>query len=174
IIYDDERKAIIEFLGTVSEFYESNINIPNETNTTEGFAYMQEQIRTLEKEYSRVQIANSKLQLFCFESKILEAAKPVMTELAKIAGHTQMFRFKVLGNQRMTKLLEEQVRSSPNSMDTNYKIDIYYKEHNQTVEEFYKMKIDFYKDYIDMYSNLSLICKEYLKTKQPLSHFEKN
>jgi len=165
VIYDDERKAIIEFIGAITGFYESNINIPLESDTPEGFAYMQERIRVLDNDYGKVQIARSRLLLFCFDGKILEAISPVLLALADINGQTQAFRFNFLGKQKMVKHIEDTYIEFPHLTDMK-KLNAQHSEKIKIHREFLDFSIKFYKDYLVNYNNLLFICKDYLKTKK--------
>ena len=165
VIYDDERKAIIEFIGAITDFFESNINIPNESNTPEGFAYIRERIRVLNSDYGKVQIADSKLKLFCFNAEILEATNPLLIALAQIQNVTQLFRTKFLTSLRMSIILEESYVKNIN--DENLaKFKENTDEQVQLFQEFYDLKVKFYDNYRLQYYYLLNICKEYLKTKK--------
>ncbi len=168
VVYDDERKAIIEFVGAVTDFYESNINIPNEENSPEGIAYMRERIRVIEFDYGKLQIASSKLDLFCFDDKILKAAEPVILDLLNFKHHTQQFRFKVLMLQQIGQILSEEHQKMPNDENLN-KFKQNLAEIGQTQKEFEDLKLNYNKDsYISKYHNLLYLCKDYLKTKKAL------
>ena len=166
VIYDDERKAIIEFIGAITGFYESNINIPIEFPTPEGFAYRQERIRVLENFYGKVQIARSRLLLFCFDGKILEAISPVLRALAEIKGQTQVFRFKILGIQMAVKHKEENYIQFPQLSNIEAELDDLLLKYNKIYDEFCDFNMKFLKDYIVKYNNLLFICRDYLRTKK--------
>ena len=164
-IYDDERKAIVEFLGTVTDFYESNIDIPNESDTPEGFAYFREKVRTLEQHYSKLRIAKSKLQLFCHNQEILNASEPVLVALADIQGKTQVQRFKVLGSQKVSARVGDVYSKTPteeNSRQFKCEVD----KQTELHKEFQDMRLTFYKEYYPMYNKLLDLCKVYLRTKK--------
>lgn len=162
-IYDDERKAIVEFLGTLTEFYESNIDIPNESDTPEGLAYFTEKIRALEQHYSKLLIAKSKLELFCHNKEILDASEPVLIAIADIQGKTQVQRFRVLGSQKVSARLGN--ISSPTEENTRqFKCEI--DKQTELHKEFQAMRLAFHKEYYPMYCKFLKICKVYLKTKK--------
>jgi hypothetical protein len=164
-VYDDERKAIVEFLGTVTDFYESNIDIPNESNSPEGLAYFTEKIRTLEQHYSKLQIANSKLQLFCHNKEILDASEPVLIALAEIQGTTQVQRFKVLGSQKVSAIMRELTLKTLTEENMR-KLEGELDKQSQMQIEFQHMRLAFHREYYPKYSKLLDICKVYLKTKK--------
>jgi hypothetical protein len=168
VIYDDERKAIIDFIGVIADFFESNIDLPNESSTPEGFAYMQDRIRASYTDYGKVQVSLSKLQLFCFEYQILDATQPILLALTDIQGKTQTLRYKLLGIQKRSLLLEQIHTRTPN--EENFKsfsenLDGQIK----LSQDFYDLKVKFHKEYYPKYLNLLSICSKYLKTKKALN-----
>ncbi len=163
VIYDDERNAIVEFIGAITDFYESNINIPNESATPEGLAYIQERIRVLEIDYGKVQIAKSKLKLFCFNEEILNASKPILLKLTEIQGQAQLFRFKVLGNLKLNSIYSQQTDA-----ESLKKLKDIVDEETKLHKDFWIFKNNFCIDYFAKYNDFLSICKNYLKTKKPL------
>ncbi len=168
VVYDDERKAIIEFIGAVTDFFESNINIPNEYSTPEGLAYIQERIRVLDNDYGKVQIASSKLNLFCFNEQILEVSKPVLMDLAHIQGETQVFRFKYLGSLKISSIVEQKYYSGGGE-ETLKQFKETIDEQTQIQQDFNDRKLEFIKDYIVKYNSLLDICKSHLETKKAIN-----
>jgi hypothetical protein len=167
IIYDDERKSIVEFMGTITDFYESNIDIPNESDTPEGLSYFIEKIRTLEIHYSKVQIARSNLLLFCDNKGIIDATVPILIDLAVIKGNTQVQRFKVLGSKKLSSIMRDTYVKFPTEENLQqYKDEI--DKQTQFHNEFEDMKLAFQQDYYPKYKALLELCKVYLRTKKAL------
>ena len=167
VIYDDERKAIIEFMGTITEFYESNIDIPIKSASSESVAYLYKRIEDLNIDYSKVLISKSKLLLFCFDNEVLEATNPVLGSLVIIQGKTQNYRYNILACQKQF-LKFEQLNPKLSVTEISLKFEEMDDGQTQIYKEFLKYKISSLKEYVVLYNNLLNICKVYLQTKKAI------
>jgi len=166
VIYDDERKAIIDFVGVITDFMESEINLPNEAHNPEGIAYFIERMRRLDIGYSKVQIANSRLKLFCFNDDILRKSQVIVASLSSIKGDTSMSRTRVLAAMYSLKILLDY---SPSREERPGHLIEYQEKMDRQMDiykEFYAVFLTAYEKYIELYNELQSICKEYLKTKK--------
>lgn len=165
IIYDDERKAIVEFVSSITQFYESNINLPIESNTQESFDYMQLRIRDLESDFRSVHIAHGNLKVFCFNDEILKTTYPILSQLIDIKTKTQVSRSKLLSSLRVSRIWEDTYHKD--SSDENFqKFQDSLNEQIRIHEEFRELHQSFSVNYVKEYSSFIQICKNYLKTKK--------
>jgi hypothetical protein len=165
IIYDDERKAIIDFVNVITKFYELNIHLPLESNTQESVTSIQIQMRDLENDFYSINISHSTLKLFCFNENILSAVYPLLSQLSEIRTITQSFRIRILSSIQITKVLEDCYREVSNEENFN-RFQQKLNEQGQIHEEFSALKENFYSNYVSTYLEFIKVCKEYLKTKK--------
>jgi len=166
VIYDDERKAIIEFVGAINDFMESEIYIPIEEHNPEGIAFFIERMRSFDIGFSKVQLANSRLKLFCFNDDLISKSHVIVTNLLEIRGKSIHFRTLLLTEMNSLKLLRDfdPLPEERPSHLIEYKDGI--NKTNAIYSEYYKELSEFYEKYIVIFTEFQNICKEYLRTKK--------
>lgn len=163
--YDDERKAIIEFMGEINTFYSSCIDVPIVSADPEGLAILLEKRSKNDSEFSKVQIKASNLSLFCENKEISNAVHPVMVKLTEIKGKTSIAITKAMAQARLQKHRSDIHLGNPSA--ENFKL--FEQELEKGVkqhQEFLDLKLEHYKDYLTAYTPLHNLCKQYLKAKQ--------
>ena len=163
VVYDDERKAIIEFIESIINYYELNTNIPYVDDSKGGLIYLPNQIETIEVNFAKVQIARSKLSLFCFNEEILNKVTPIIIALTKLKSETGFYRIQALGIIERRKNLSDNLSKQPELFD---KIKVEHENELEVNRLFNKKVIELYGEYHPLFTDLIQVCKVYLKAKK--------
>ncbi len=164
-VYDDERGAIINFLATITEFFQNNINLPIISDSNDEIIYLMERNKILLSEFRRVQIARSKLILLCINEDIIKSAELIILQLSEIRNTTHIARIKLLGSVKVSAA--QGVAYKKTQSENDYKLyDAELSRQTLIHDEFNDKFLSFHNKYSTDYHKLLILCKNYLKTKK--------